>query len=286
MRNIFIIFCAMIYLSSCSALNNSSKYVRKKVGYFVRGIRGPVYRTDGPLNVMDVTTNSQKVISTSNGDIIYRVVDREDGKVYIKIFPYTKFAAAPVPPVPVPVPPVPVPPVSIEYTEIQPNNDQDASKHLYYFNESEAKGYNKVLLNGITLGTAVLPIKMRPSTTVNNTRYERIFSTDIAIGPFLGYRIKLGKYYKQFTTIGMFAGPSLINLTTTTQSSTPGQITSNNDNLFGFSYGTGITFHIDDFQVGIISGRDYLGGERAKDWIYDKKNWYSFAIGFNFFNDR
>jgi hypothetical protein len=39
---------------------------------------------------------------------------------------------------------------------------------------------------------------------------------------------------------------------------------------------------VDQFQVGIVVGRDHLGGSAGRDYKYENRTWISFGVGFSF----
>lgn len=215
----------------------------------------------------------------------YRLVDSEAGTLYIKMIPrvgYPRTDPA-------------TRAAGVAGTTFITYNDGDASPtnyivpkyEVYSVSEAELKAYNKVIVNQVVLGAMLLPIKIRPAREFNGIKYERHFATDISVGPFIGYRFKLqGNNYKSFTTLGIFAGPTLVNYVSTT-SQTGSQANSvNPDNMFAFTYGLGLVHEINGFQFGVVYGKDRVSGKRVAEWPYDGKGWFSLAIGYNFLAGR
>ena len=159
---------------------------------------------------------------------------------------------------------------------------------LFTAEEKDIKPYQRVLTTQVAVGTMILPIKIRGPIDFNGTHYERQFSTDISIGPYIGYRFKVsGNDYKPFTTVGLFAGPTLINyVSATTQSGSPTPTSTTPDNMFAFTYGLGVVHEINGFQIGLVYGTDRVSGKRVAEWPYDGKGWFSLGIGYNFLAAR
>lgn len=236
--------------------------IKRSTAIFLRGLSGPVYRTDAILKVIDVDTNEEFTIS---GGLVYRKLDEENGFLYISVLPS----------------------VTTENKVIKINFDEnktETSTRLYKVNTTDLKSYNIIWQQGLSWSSLILPIKYRPATNFNGTQFERTFSADLSVGPFLGYKFKMGKFYNQFFQLGAFAGPTLIQFPTTVDpnNGSTNQNNITNDNLIGFTFGFGGVFQFDKLQIGLIYGTDQLGGEKSKHWQYDNKNWWSFAVGYKF----
>jgi hypothetical protein len=170
--------------------------------------------------------------------------------------------------------------VEINCTDYYDTIEMRKEQVLFYIESPEP--YEKIFRQGITTGTLFLPIKIRPAITVDAVNYERDFTTDISMGPYIGYKYNVGSRYDQFVSGGLFAGPSLIRFN-------PGNSTDELEtetNVLGFTWGLGLTFELNKFQIGVVGGYDYLSGENAKTWIYDKELWFSIGIGFEFFKQE
>jgi hypothetical protein len=259
-----VILLVLVLLGTMTLSAQTWSKVKRSGAIFLRGFSSPVYRTDAKLKVKNVDDDTEYTV---DGGLVYRVLGEEDGNIYVKIMSGIKETSNLI---------------EIDYD----GNDTDISNQLFKVATSELKDYNKVWQQGLSWSTLTLPIKYRPETELNGTKYERAFTTDISIGPFFGYKFKTGKFYDQYMKIGAFAGPSLISFPTTVTPNNGSTEQNNvtNDNLIGFSFGWGIVYQFNKLQIGIINGKDYLGGERSKEWQYDGKNWFSFAIGYKFLN--
>lgn len=261
MRVILLIFTSLIIINTAYSQTGWAK-TKRGVRIFFRGFSSPVYRTDAELTVKNVDDNTEYTI---NGGLVYRTLGEEDGNIYLKVLTGVKETNKKI---------------SIDYSA----NDLNISNQLFKVVKADLKDYNKIWQQGLSWSTLLLPIKYRPETEFNGTSFDRTFSTDISVGPFFGYKFKTGKFYDQFMKIGAFAGPTLIQF--------PNEVTPNNgqnnqnnitnDNLVGFSSGWGLIYQFNKLQIGLINGIDYLGGEKSKEWQYDGKPWWSFAIGYKF----
>lgn len=229
---------------------------------FFRGFSSPTYLTASELTVKNVDTNQSFIID--NG-LKYRVLGREDGELFIKVRPWVVLNGN-----------------KIEYSN-ETNND-NITNQLYSVDESEMEIHQNIWKLGLSWSTLILPVKYRPETELNGTKYTRSFSTDISIGPFYGYKFKLGEYFDQFLKVDAFAGPTLVSFPVTVKPNNGDIDQSNitNENVIGFAFGGGVVYQLDNLQIGVISGRDYIGGERSESWQYDGKRWVSVAIGYSF----
>lgn len=261
MKQILTFIIVTLSLTTTSGQTKWQSF-KRGTAIFFRGFSGPVYRTDADLKVIGVSDNKDYTIS---GGLVYRKMDEEDGYHYIKVLSG----------------------VTTESNKVKINFDDsktETSGTLYKVNATDLKSYNKIWQQGMSWSTLILPVKYRPAIDFNGTKFEKTFSTDLSIGPFLGYKFKTGKSYNQFFEIGAFAGPTLIQFPSTVVPNN-GQTNQNNitnDNLIGFTYGWGLVFQFDQLQIGLIKGVDQLGGEKSKQWQYDNKCWWSFAIGYKF----
>lgn len=125
-----------------------------------------------------------------------------------------------------------------------------------------------------------IPIKIRPA--INNAPLE--FVGEVSLGSYIGYQLgssTIGAAAKSTLahTFMVFAAPSLVRVD-------PEQAaTDMTNNTLGFSLGTGYLFNLNQYQIGIVGGLDYISGQLSKSWIYQGKPWVSFTIGIAF-NDN
>ena len=78
----------------------------------------------------------------------------------------------------------------------------------------------------------------------------------------------------------MFLTPSLIRINPTTGNDDP----NNAENILGLSTGTGLLFDVNNYQLGIVYGMDWVSGTSSTTWAYQGKPWYSFSLAYNLTN--
>lgn len=125
-----------------------------------------------------------------------------------------------------------------------------------------------------------IPIKIRPSLDDNPVQ----FAGEISVGSYIGYQtgktsITDTERYIYAQTISLFAAPSMIKIDPTVAD------TDNSNLTLGFSLGLAYIVNLNDFQIGLVGGVDYISGDASKTWIYQGQPWFSFTIGFDF-NDE
>ncbi len=220
------------------------------------GVKGPVYRNNIPLTVTDVVTGEKINLAPST---YYRIIDEGVDSILISM-------------------------VRNNYLKIEKStifyHDSATKENVWeniYSIPLNPKPTQKALVAEIGFGTLFLPIKYRFPIKQNGQLIPRNFSTDVSVGPFMGFRFHVGEFADQFMTVGIFAGPSLVRIENKSDS-----INNQASNLLGFSAGTGFVYSLKNAQVGIIVGGDWLSGADSKLWPYDGKVWMSFAIGYKF----
>jgi hypothetical protein len=246
------------------------------------GFSGPVYRTDADLFLKKVRAkpNDKDTIFVLKSGLKYRIVDTEKGTNYLKMGEVAGYITSDTQEgreVYITKIPRLIDSTNLKKYRIIPKEE------LYSVAESDLSTYNKVIISQLTFGTMLLPIKIRRSRIFNNVNYERQFSTDLSVGPYFGYRFKTQGYnYNTHTTVGLFAGPTLIDFVSSTSQTGSPSNGANPDNMFGFTCGIGLVREISPFQIGIVYGADFVSGNRVKEWPYDGKAWFSLGIGYNF----
>jgi hypothetical protein len=130
----------------------------------------------------------------------------------------------------------------------------------------------------ITGGILTLPFKFRKK--IGQTPSS--MTTDVTLGSYIGLRKRLAKKSDFFLTVPVTLGLTFINVSSNNTS--PVNPTQDNAIVPGFTFGCGLVFQIDKFEFGLITGWDFGTGKAGTDWIYNKKNWVSFAIGYSFLN--
>lgn len=195
----------------------------------------------------------------------YRLLDEKDGEVFVQPLPFV---------------------IEENDTIKIGTSSSKLAVEAFVARTEDLKAYNRAWQQGLAWSTLLLPIKMRPSVEKDGVKYEKDITTDVAIGPFLGYKFAMGRSYRQFMHLGGFAGPTVIRLTTATADTTSGTADLEASNNVGWSYGLGIMYEMRDLQIGFVWGKDQIGGTAAKEWAWNGKPWVSFAIGYSFLSNQ
>lgn len=140
----------------------------------------------------------------------------------------------------------------------------------------------------LTSGILVIPFKVRfpKYDQKGNLTLKSNLTTDVSLGPYLGFTWRINNRKKHYVTIPINAGLSIINLTNntvlaydstsinTTAESTP-------DIVPGITLSTGAVVQLDNFTLGVAVGWDFAPGY-VEEFAYDSHTWLSFSIGHNF----
>lgn len=252
------------FISTVLVLSGLSAQVNAQVGLrrFLSGFSGPIYRTDAAMPVVRPGKPDDTLYLEAG--LRYRLLDEKDGEVFVQPLPFVK-----------------------EVSDTVKIGDSATSlpREAFVIRVKDLKVYHRVWQQGLAWSTLLLPIKIRPAVEKDSVKYERDITTDVAIGPFFGYKFAMGRSYRQFMHLGGFAGPSMIRLTTATADSTSGTADVESSNNMGWSYGIGIMYEMRDLQLGFVWGKDEIGGTAAKEWAWNRKPWLSFAIGYSFLSN-
>ena len=120
------------------------------------------------------------------------------------------------------------------------------------------------------------------------------FSTSVNVAFFGGYtwgntkfthRKKIGnRIFTTKNTIGLFVGPSAVELKATNTDITLGQPQGDREGTFGtVSFGIGYVRSWNKISVGVFGGIDKGVGRVAEAWVYDGKPWLGVGIGYDLF---
>ena len=178
-----------------------------------------------------------------------------------------------------------------------PKDKNDSNEHLldkeYYFKMDNLDEINIKYL-AFSFSGQTVPFKYRPSLKSADTvavegKMQSQFNASLSFGFNFGntnyyYRKYEGtKSYKFGGSFLVFAGPSLINLSTSnTNLAEPAPLTDDESRSTAvLSYGVGFTFNIRNFSVGAFIGADYAFGESQKLWDYHNKRWIGFGAGYS-----
>lgn len=128
-----------------------------------------------------------------------------------------------------------------------------------------------------TGGQLTLPFKIRPKAETNSFR----LTTDVTVGAYIGLTKHLDAKRNYQLIIPLAAGLTFINLnesnTTLDQSLQEAEV------VPGLTWSTGIILQLEKYSLGLMFGKDYAS-EVGNQWDYHGRFWWSFGIGFTFFN--
>lgn len=139
--------------------------------------------------------------------------------------------------------------------------------------KAESAQSHALLLTG---GQLTLPFKIRKS--VENNTFQ--LTTDVTLGAYIGLTHRFRRYDAYACTVPFSAGLSFINLndqntTDLDEEAAPALVP-------GLTWSTGIIFQLEKYNLGLLVGKDYAS-EVGDQWAFHNKWWWSFAIGFAFF---
>jgi hypothetical protein len=126
-------------------------------------------------------------------------------------------------------------------------------------------------------GFMTVPFKLRPKQDSVNFN----MTTDVTLGAYIGVKKRISRKGNNFIILPVTLGLSYINVG---NNETSNVNTENNSSIVpGWTWSTGLVFGLNGFNVGFALGQDFASGV-GDSWLYNKKAWYSFAIGYSFFN--
>jgi len=148
-------------------------------------------------------------------------------------------------------------------------------------NEYVVKRYRKLFVPQFTYGgTLSIPFKLRPQ--LNDSVHLKI-TPEFTLGGYAGFKFRLMRYKPVFLDIVASAGSTFLGINDNNTIKETGQTKSNEDGLvLGFTRTIGAILDYNDFQIGIVAGRDSASGEIGSKWVYNNENWYSLSIGYAF----
>lgn len=129
----------------------------------------------------------------------------------------------------------------------------------------------------VTGGQLTLPFKIRPKAETNSFR----LTTDVTVGAYIGLTKLLSTKKTHRLIIPLAAGLTFVNIndsnTTLDQSLQEAEV------VPGLTWSTGIILQLEQYSMGLMFGKDYAS-EVGNQWKYHGRIWWSFGIGFAFFN--
>lgn len=211
-------------------------------------------------------TDTAKIILA--GKLKFRITNKSGDTIFIRFNRYTDYRDQ----------------------DLDPNYDISVNKtnigRKFYFiaKPGELLKYKYI---GISWGALIAPEKIRPKTTFQSEKIPLRLTTNISIGPYIGFQWG-AKYFTDQgissinNTIAAFASPytSFAEINSSNSKDTANK---NGTTAAAFSFGFGYLFNVSNkFQIGALIGWDYVSGDLADKWYYQGKPWYSIAIGFSF----
>lgn len=151
--------------------------------------------------------------------------------------------------------------------------------HATLYNGSKPK-------NGFVSSAITIPIKIRfgskNNTEIPEGELERLFNfeSNYNLGITAGWRNRLkkgGNYYISY--LGGF------NIGSTKITSETASVTEDTNTSI-FTPFLGLLFEYNDFQIGVFTGWDHVGGKLSKTWVYQGKTWLGFGFGYNIFTTK
>lgn len=128
------------------------------------------------------------------------------------------------------------------------------------------------------VGTLIVPLKIRPE--LGSTPFD--FTTDFTVGATIGAKVRISKYKPNYLSLIAVGGVTTVNIDSTSTRGYVSELTKQS----AITPGLGLVMDIDGFQVGFITGLDFIGGQTGRSWIYNKKAWFSFGIGYEFIKPK
>lgn len=125
--------------------------------------------------------------------------------------------------------------------------------------------------NKPSVGALFLQVKMRP----RKAGVPLDFTQDFTLGPTLGWSFRATKYKATYLSPVISLGLTSVTVDSITTRGNFEQPTK----LAAYTFGFGVIYEVEYFQIAALVGWDYLGGLSSKNWIYNGRNWFSLGIG-------
>lgn len=123
-----------------------------------------------------------------------------------------------------------------------------------------------------------IPFKIRPKAEHSTFR----LTTDVTLGAYIGLSKRISEKKEYFMTVPLTAGLTFINISEDNTSLDLAMESGDSaDVVPGLSWSSGIILQLESYNFGLIFGKDYAG-EIGNQWMYHRKWWWSFGIGFSF----
>lgn len=130
----------------------------------------------------------------------------------------------------------------------------------------------------VTGGQLTIPFKIRHKEEHGTFR----LTTDVTLGAFIGLTKRLSEKKNNYLTIPVTAGLTFVNINdNNTSTEFAASDTGGTDVVPGLTWSSGLILQLDQYNLGFIFGKDYAS-EVGDQWIYHRKWWWSFGLGFSF----
>jgi hypothetical protein len=169
------------------------------------------------------------------------------------------------------------------FTAATPKNSIPDIFFLLQLQTFNTKCKPRLVKNSFTIGTVLLPIKMRfgSSKKIDNI-YSKDFllTNDVSLGFSFGYKRKWNENWG-INFLGGFSVSSI-----QVDSSTTKGYSKSLSNASGVTGHVGLLLEDNNFQFGVFTGIDYLTGAIGKQWLYKSQPWVGVAIGYSLFKTK
>jgi len=131
----------------------------------------------------------------------------------------------------------------------------------------------------VSIGTLIVPIKIRPPTK-NKVTGESVnfdFTQDITIGTTFGLRYRVSPIKPHY--INWLFGVGITSVIVDSLS-TNGIVTESNSKISAFTPCFGVLFEVKDFQIGAFVGWDLAGRNINENWNYHGRTWLAVGLGY------
>ncbi len=126
-----------------------------------------------------------------------------------------------------------------------------------------------------TGGQLTLPFKIRPKADTHSFR----LTTDVTVGAYIGVTKRLSTTRSFSLTIPLAAGLTFVNLN---DNNTSLDLALQEAEVVpGLTWCSGFILQLEKYNLGFMFGKDYAS-EVGDQWMYHRKIWWSFGIGFTF----
>lgn len=130
----------------------------------------------------------------------------------------------------------------------------------------------------LVAGQLTIPFKVRPRIGAAPAD----FTGDFTIGATGGWGMRLSHYKQNHINLTVGGGLTSIGA----DSLTTGGYLSESQRWSALTGALAITVDFNGFQIGGVTGCDFVGGTPGNKWIYNMKPWFSIGIGYQFIKPK